>query len=263
MSNMFEGWPMSDLNVARSVLGASGSGRYAFANPIEPSSGSDLASSIGKSLNDGFSSLYQQLQSMIQASSTSAIEAERQAVAQANVFNHNEALLNRQFQQMMADRANAFTQASADKAMQFEAQQAQINRDFQERMSNTQYQRLVQDLKAAGLNPILAYQHLNGSTPSGSVASGSSGSGVAASGSSTSGFKANYSNAKSSDIKMYDYLVPMLAVQAVSTGMDVLNGAFSSIGDKITSASKSKNSFANKYPILYGFAKAFLKPYNQ
>lgn len=54
---------------------------------------------------------------------------------------------------------------------QFNALEAEKNRAFQEEMSNTSYQRAVQDMKLAGINPIMAVSNGGASVPNGAQGS--------------------------------------------------------------------------------------------
>ncbi len=77
---------------------------------------------------------------------------------------------------------NAFNASQSEIERDFASREAQKNRDWQERMSNSAYSRAISDLKSSGVNPYTVLTGLSGaSTPSGATASGStarSGSGV-------------------------------------------------------------------------------------
>lgn len=55
-----------------------------------------------------------------------------------------------------AAKANAAQSQMTREAMEFNAKQAEIQRNWEERMANTIYSRSVEDMRRAGINPILA-----------------------------------------------------------------------------------------------------------
>ena len=108
------------------------------------------------------------LPSVSQVNSVADEIASIKGIAQANnAASAEQARIQRDWQ----EKQNA-------KAMKFNAAEAAKNRDWQEMMSNTAHQREVQDLMAAGLNPVLSAMNGNGAA----VGSGATASGVTSAG---------------------------------------------------------------------------------
>lgn len=112
-------------------------------------------------------------------------------------FNRKQADIDRNWQRGNMWVQSAFNQHLQKKSHDFASQEAEKSRLFQERMSNTAYQRGVADLKSAGLNPMLAYMKAPATTPAGATAQSSTGSVGLAGGSRASATKSQKAQAMS------------------------------------------------------------------
>lgn len=118
--------------------------------------------------------------STTQTSAKNAVEEEKKE-EQKGIFENEQ--LNKMLNSLIdAVNANSAAVASLNNEnssvtwkdyTDFNKQEAKDLRDWQERMSNTAHQREMEDLKKAGLNPILTGKYGGASTPSGAMATAS------------------------------------------------------------------------------------------
>ena len=92
-----------------------------------------------------------------------------QEAAMQGKYNSQSMLKQMGYNTLQAIMQGIYNHIENNTAMNYNSAEALANRKWQENMSSTAYQRAVEDMKKAGLNPILAFSNGGASTPGGSA----------------------------------------------------------------------------------------------